>query len=198
MSACLNRSDFAVGLVSRDSKHHNMSEIDASYWSHPFVARCILWMISELAFLSVWMVLASGDPICSVHDSAAAVYSNWRDKHCIFTTMEMQSYSRNKYHTLDTSICQKWLSNHENGGGFTGPICGVCTNALVTRLKMCTIQGLSKLSFLYHHKMCCCYWRQVLSECGVFQLCMICYVCSSPRLHTQYMLMKMINTLTLL
>lgn len=129
-SSCLNQSNCAVGLVSRDSKHHSMSEIDASCWSHPYVARCILWMTSELAFLSVWMVLASGDPICSVHDSAAAVYSNWRDEHCIFTTMEMQSNSRNKYHTLDTSICQKWLSNHENVGvgGFTGPICGVCTN----------------------------------------------------------------------
>lgn len=71
--------------------------------------------------------------------------------------------------------------------------------APITRLRMCTIQGLRKLSFLYHHKICCCYWCQVLSECGVlYQLCMICNVCSSPRLHTQYMLMKMINTLTLL
>lgn len=99
-SSRLYWSNFAVGLVSRDSKHHSMSEIDASCWSHPYVARCILWMTSELAFLSVWMVLASGDPICSVHDSAAAVCSNWRDEHCIFTTMEKHSNSGNKYHTF--------------------------------------------------------------------------------------------------
>lgn len=99
-SSCLYWSNFAAGLVSRDSKHHSMSEIDASCWSHPYVARCILWMTSELAFLSVWMVLASGDPICSVHDSAAAVCSNWRDEHCIFTTMEKHSNSGNKYHTF--------------------------------------------------------------------------------------------------
>lgn len=140
-SSRLYWSNFAVGLVSRDSKHHSMSEIDASCWSHPYVARCILWMTSELAFLSVWMVLASGDPICSVHDSAAAVCSNWRDEHCIFTTMEMQTNSRNKYHTF-THWTLTFVKIYDRGMCrqnkiFTGPICGVCTNS-VTRLKMCT------------------------------------------------------------